>query len=233
MSDGNKLEHLAIIMDGNRRWAKEKSMMTTMGHKRGADVLVDIAKYCNEIGLKYLTVYAFSTENWKRPQKEVNGLMDLFGKYLDKEKKNLKKQGVKLVVTGEKENISPKLLKKIEDTQKFLEDCEKITFNIAFNYGGRREIVSAVNKILSENETKKIEKITEEEFSKYMYRPEIPDPELVIRTSGEFRISNFLLWQIAYSEFVFAKEYWPEFTPDVYRRCIEEYKNRQRRFGSR
>ena len=231
MSEGNKLEHLAIIMDGNRRWAKEKSMMTTMGHKKGADVLVDTAKYCNEIGLKYLTVYAFSTENWKRPQKEVNGLMDLFGKYLDKEKKNLKKQGVKLVVTGEKENISPKLLKKIEDTQKFLEDCEKITFNIAFNYGGRREIVSAVNKILSENETKKIEKITEEEFSKYMYRPEIPDPELVIRTSGEFRISNFLLWEIAYSEFYITDVFWPDFDENELDKAILSFNKRDRRYG--
>jgi len=154
--------HIAIIMDGNGRWAKERGKIRLEGHRAGAASLERILRYAGEIGVKYLTVYAFSTENWKRPQKEVNGLMDLFGKYLDKEKKNLKKQGVKLVVTGEKENISPKLLKKIEDTQKFLEDCEKITFNIAFNYGGRREIVSAVNKILSENETKKIEKITEE-----------------------------------------------------------------------
>ena len=208
--------HIAIIMDGNGRWAKERGKIRLEGHRAGARTLEKILKYAGEIGVKYLTVYAFSTENWKRPQKEVNGLMDLFGKYLDKEKKNLKKQGVKLAVTGEKENISPKLLKKIEDTQKFLEDCDRITFNIAFNYGGRREIVSAVNKILDENKTKKLETITEEEFSRYMYRPEIPDPELVIRTSGEFRISNFLLWEIAYSEFYITNVYWPDFDENLF-----------------
>ena len=224
-------KHIAIIMDGNGRWAKEHGKIRLEGHRAGAASLEKILRYAGEIGVKYLTVYAFSTENWKRPQKEVNGLMDLFGKYLDKEKKNLKKQGVKLVVTGEKENISPKLLKKIEDTQKFLENCEKITFNIAFNYGGRREIVSAVNKILSENETKKIEKITEEEFSKYMYRPEIPDPELVIRTSGEFRISNFLLWEIAYSEFYITDVFWPDFDENELDKAILSFNKRDRRYG--
>ena len=221
--------------------------------------------YAGDIGVKYLTVYAFSTENWKRPEKEVKGLMDLFAKYLDKEKKNLKKQGVRLLVTGAKENISQKLLKKIEETENYLADCEKIVFNIAFNYGGRREIVDAVNKILetkllneisgvvseqfnNENnglnvtekvvngfvdKRKKLEnmKITEEEFSKFMYRPEIPDPELVIRTSGEFRISNFLLWEVAYSEFYITDVYWPDFDENELDKAILSFNKRDRRYG--
>ena len=141
-------EHIAIIMDGNGRWAKERGKIRLEGHRAGASSLEKILKYAGNIGVKYLTVYAFSTENWKRPEKEVNGLMDLFAKYLDKEKKNLKKQGVRLLVTGAKENISQKLLKKIEETENYLADCDKIIFNIAFNYGGRREIVDAVNKVL-------------------------------------------------------------------------------------
>ena len=136
-------KHIAIIMDGNGRWAKERGKIRLEGHRAGANSLEKILTYAGDIGVKYLTVYAFSTENWKRPEKEVKGLMDLFAKYLDKEKKNLKKQGVRLLVTGAKENISQKLLKKIEETENYLADCEKIVFNIAFNYGGRREIVDA------------------------------------------------------------------------------------------
>ncbi len=255
-------EHIAIIMDGNGRWAKERGKIRLEGHRAGANSLERILKYAGDIGVKYLTVYAFSTENWKRPEKEVKGLMDLFAKYLDKEKKNLKKQGVRLLVTGAKENISQKLLKKIEETENYLADCEKIIFNIAFNYGGRREIIDAVNKVLqtkflsalnvtgkeqfnSENESlnvtekvvnefvdkKETLKITEEEFSKFMYRPEIPDPELVIRTSGEFRISNFLLWEIAYSEFYVTDVYWPDFDENELDKAILSFNKRDRRYG--
>ena len=255
-------EHIAIIMDGNGRWAKERGKIRLEGHRAGANSLEKILKYAGDIGVKYLTVYAFSTENWKRPEKEVKGLMDLFAKYLDKEKKNLKKQGVRLLVTGAKENISQKLLKKIEETENYLADCEKIVFNIAFNYGGRREIIDAVNKVLqtkflsapnvtgkeqfnNENESlnvtekvvnefvdkKETLKITEEEFSKFMYRPEIPDPELVIRTSGEFRISNFLLWEIAYSEFYITDVYWPDFDEKELDKAILSFNKRDRRYG--
>ena len=252
-------KHIAIIMDGNGRWAKKRGKIRLEGHRAGANSLEKILRHAGNIGVKYLTVYAFSTENWKRPEKEVNGLMDLFAKYLDKEKKNLKKQGVKLLITGSRENISQKLLKKIEETENYLADCENIVFNIAFNYGGRREIVDAVNKVLQSkilaseqfnnennglNVTKKVVngfvnkkenlenvKITEEEFSKYMYRPEIPDPELVIRTSGEFRISNFLLWEVAYSEFYITDVYWPDFDEKELDKAILSFNKRDRRYG--
>lgn len=220
-------EHVAVIMDGNGRWAKEKGKIRLEGHRQGAINLEKIIEHSVKIGVKYLTVYAFSTENWKRPEKEVNGLMELFAKYLDTKKKSLKKQGIRLLVTGTKENISEKLLKKIEETEKYLEDCEKMIFNIAFNYGGRKEIIDAVNKIIKD----KKETVDEKEFARYLYRPEIPDPELVIRTSGEFRISNFLLWEIAYSEFYVTDVYWPDFTPEEYDKAILAFNKRDRRYG--
>ena len=239
-------KHIAIIMDGNGRWAKEKGKIRLEGHRAGANALENILECCGKIGVKYLTVYAFSTENWKRPKMEVEGLMNLFSRYLDNKKKELKKQGVKLLVTGAKENISEKLLKKIEETENYLSDCENIVFNIAFNYGGRREIVDAVNKVLEKKFLEKNQvaenggfveekaenfKIIEEEFSKYMYRPEIPDPELVIRTSGEFRISNFLLWEIAYSEFYITDTYWPDFDEKELEKAILSFNKRDRRYG--
>ena len=222
-------KHIAIIMDGNGRWAKEKGKLRVEGHKKGAENIEKIIDYSIKLGVKYLTVYAFSTENWKRPEAEVKALMKLFAKYLDDKKEELKKQGVKLLVTGTEENIPSKLLKKIRNTEEYLSDCDQITFNIAFNYGGRKEIVDGINKILKENRGN--EEINEEEFKKYMYRPEIPDPELVIRTSGEFRVSNFLLWEIAYSEFYVTNVYWPDFDEREYDLAIASYNKRDRRFG--
>ena len=222
-------KHIAIIMDGNGRWAKEKGKLRVEGHKKGAENIEKIIDYSIKLGVKYLTVYAFSTENWKRPEVEVKALMKLFAKYLEDKKEELKKQGVKLLVTGTEENIPNKLLKKIRDTEEYLSDCNQITFNIAFNYGGRKEIVDGINKIIKENRENK--EINEEEFKKYMYRPEIPDPELVIRTSGEFRVSNFLLWEIAYSEFYITDTYWPDFDKNEYEKAIEWFNNRERRFG--
>ena len=239
-------KHIAIIMDGNGRWAKEKGKIRLEGHRAGANALENILECCGKIGVKYLTVYAFSTENWKRPKMEVEGLMNLFSRYLDNKKKELKKQGVKLPATGAKENVSQKLLKKIEETENYLSDCENIVFNIAFNYGGRKEIVDAVNKVLEKKflEQNQVNenggfvegknenpKITEEEFSKYMYHPEIPDPELIIRTSGEFRISNFLLWEIAYSEFYITDTYWPDFDEKELEKAILSFNKRDRRYG--
>ena len=222
-------KHIAIIMDGNGRWAKEKGKLRVEGHKKGAENIEKIIDYSIKLGVKYLTVYAFSTENWKRPEVEVKALMKLFAKYLEDKKEELKKQGVKLLVTGTEENIPNKLLKKIRDTEEYLSDCNQITFNIAFNYGGRKEIVDGINKIIKENRENK--EINEEEFKKYMYRPEIPDPELVIRTSGEFRVSNFLLWKIAYSEFYVTNVYWPDFDEREYDLAIASYNKRDRRFG--
>lgn len=222
-------KHVAIIMDGNGRWAKEKGKLRVEGHRKGAENIEKIIDYSIKLGVKYLTVYAFSTENWKRPEAEVKALMKLFAKYLDDKKEELRKQGVKLLVTGTEENIPNKLLKKIRNTEEYLSDCNQITFNIAFNYGGRKEIVDGINKILKENRGNK--EINEEEFKKYMYRPEIPDPELVIRTSGEFRVSNFLLWEIAYSEFYVTNVYWPDFDEREYDLAIASYNKRDRRFG--
>ena len=224
--------HVAIIMDGNGRWAEKKGKIRLEGHRKGVENLERILEHCINRGVKYLTAYAFSTENWKRPEKEVNGLMELFSKFLDSKRKKLKKQGIKLLVTGSKEGISSKLLKKIEETEKFLENESKLIFNIAFNYGGRREIIDAVIGLINEREKLgKTENVTEEEFIKHLYRPEIPDPELIIRTSGEFRISNFLLWEVAYSEFYVTDVYWPDFDEEEFDNAILSFNKRDRRYG--
>ena len=222
-------KHVAIIMDGNGRWAKDKGKIRIEGHKKGAENIEKVIEYSIKLGVKYLTVYAFSTENWKRPENEIKALMRLFEKYLDDKKDSLKKQAVRLLVTGSRENISSKLLLKIKKTEEYLEDCSNLVFNIAFNYGGRKEIVDGINKLIKENKENK--EITEDEFKNYMYRPNIPDPELVIRTSGEFRVSNFLLWEIAYSEFYVSNVYWPDFDENEYNRAIDSYNKRDRRFG--
>ena len=219
-------KHIAIIMDGNGRWAKEKGKIRLEGHRAGANALENILECCGKIGVKYLTVYAFSTENWKRPKMEVEGLMNLFSRYLDNKKKELKKQGVKLLVTGAKENVSEKLLKKIEETENYLSDCENKVLEKKFLK--QNQVVE--NGGFVEGKTENF-KITEEEFSKYMYRPEIPDPELVIRTSGEFRISNFLLWEIAYSEFYITDTYWPDFDEKELEKAILSFNKRDRRYG--
>ena len=224
-------KHVAIIMDGNGRWAKEKGKIRLEGHKAGAENIEKILEESIKLGVKYLTVYAFSTENWKRPEKEVKGLMELFSAFLSSKKKTMKKQGIKLLVTGSKEGVSNSLLKKIEETEKYLESEDRIVFNIAFNYGGRKEITDAINKILSDEKREAGKAVTEEEVAKYMYRPDIPDPELVIRTSGEFRISNFLLWEIAYSEFYVTNVYWPDFDEEEYNKAILSFNGRDRRYG--
>ncbi len=225
-------KHIAIIMDGNGRWAQSQGKIRLEGHRKGAANLERILEYCARKEIKYLTVYAFSTENWKRPETEVRGLMELFSKFLDSKKKNMKKQGIKLLVTGSKENVPDKLLKKIEETEKFLKNGDKLVFSIAFNYGGRKEIVDAVTALIDEREKLgKKGNVTEEELSQHMYRPEIPDPELIIRTSGEFRISNFLLWQVAYSEFYVTDVYWPDFNQEEFDKAISAFNKRDRRYG--
>lgn len=218
--------HIAIIMDGNGRWAKEKGMPRTYGHKAGADTLRKILSYSGEIGVKYLTVYAFSTENWKRAKDEVDALMFLFKTYLKNEKKSLMKNNVRFLVSGRSEGVSEDLLKEIKKLEEETKNNTGITLNIAFNYGGRAEIVDAINKIIKNAETD----VTEETVRKYLYN-EIPDPELVIRTSGEIRISNFLLWQIAYSEIYVTEAYWPAFDKEELMKAIESYNKRERRFG--
>ena len=219
--------HIAMIMDGNGRWAKKRGLVRVEGHRKGAGTLEKILSHSVTRGVKYLTVYAFSTENWKRPKQEVTALMKLFSKYLTDKKKELKKQGVKLVVSGSTENVPKSLLKKIKETEEYLADCDTLVFNIAFNYGGRTEIVEAINKMLDQ----KIGEINLETFKNYLYQPEIPDPELVIRTSGEFRISNFLLWEVAYSEFYITDTLWPDFDESEYDKALAWFSNRNRRFG--
>lgn len=220
-------QHIAIIMDGNGRWAKSKGMPRIYGHGEGVKTVRKILKKAQSMGVNYLTLYAFSTENWKRPKVEVEGLMKLFKEYLKKERKELNKNGVKLLFSGSREGISEELLREMDDSSNFLSSNSSITLNIAFNYGGRREIVDAVKKILDSGDTE----ISEEKFREYLYRPEIPDPELVIRTSGEFRISNFLLWETAYSEFYITDKMWPEFQEKDFEDAVEFFQKRDRRFG--
>ena len=233
MSEGNKLEHLAIIMDGNRRWAKEKSMMTTMGHKKGADVLVDTAKYCNEIGLKYLTVYAFSTENWKRTEEEVGYLMGLLGVYLDKFLKELDMENIKINFIGNIDVIDSSLSTRIRNLEEKTANNTGLNLMIAFNYGGRDEIVRACKNIAEKvkNNELNVDDIDENLFSNHLYTSGKKDPDLVVRTSGEMRTSNFLPWQITYSEFLPLDKYWPDFTKEDVDFCVEEFSKRKIRKG--
>lgn len=220
--------HIAIIMDGNGRWAKNQNKPRVFGHKAGANTLRKIMEYCNKIGVTYLTVYAFSTENWKRSQEEVDALMFLFKSYIKSERENLLKNKIRFMVSGREEGVNPSLMEAIKELEEATSKDYEMTLNIAFNYGGRAEITDAVNKILKEGKTS----ITEEEFSKYLYN-DIPDPDFVIRTSGEFRISNFLLWQIAYSEIYITDKYWPDFDEVEMEKAILSYSKRERRFGGR
>jgi len=219
-------KHVAIIMDGNGRWAQNRHLPRFVGHREGAKRIKAIIEHAGNIGVKYLSVYAFSTENWKRPQKEVDALMDIFQKYLKAEAKNMLRDNIRLIVTGRKEGVSPKLLTAISEVEELTADNDGLTFNICFNYGGRSEIIDAVKKIIESGE----KNINEENFKDYLYS-DIPDPELVIRTSGEFRISNFLLWQIAYSEIYVTDVLWPDFDEREFDRAMENFKSRDRRFG--
>ena len=219
-------KHIAIIMDGNGRWAQKRHRPRFMGHREGAKRIKEIIEYAGNIGVKYLSVYAFSTENWSRPQKEVDTLMEIFQKYLKSEAKNMLRDNIRLIVTGRKEGVSSKLLAAISEVEELTKDNDGLTFNICFNYGGRAEIVDAINKVIESGE----KNITEESFREYLYS-DLPDPELVIRTSGEFRISNFLLWQIAYSEFYITDVLWPDFDSKELDKAIDSFNKRDRRFG--
>lgn len=220
-------KHIAIIMDGNGRWATKRMLPRSLGHREGAKALRKILEASLQRGIKVLTVYAFSTENWKRSSEEVNYLMDLFYKYLKNERDNLMKNEIRFYVSGSKNGVSEKLLNAIEELQEETKNNKKLIFNIAFNYGGRQEIVDAVNKILQEDEKKEI---TEEDIFKNLYNDFIP-PDLIIRTGGEYRLSNFLLWQLAYSEIYFTEVLWPDFSEKELDLAIEDYNRRERRFG--
>lgn len=228
MKENKKIPaHIAIIMDGNGRWAKSKNKPRVFGHKAGAETLRKIVTYCKKIGVKYLTVYAFSTENWKRSKEEIEALMFLFKGYINSERKTLLENKVKFIVSGRKDGVSKSLLEAIDSLEKITSKDYEMTLNIAFNYGGRSEIIDAFNKA---NEMG--EKITEDNFHKYLYN-QLPDPDLLIRTGGEFRVSNFLLWQIAYSEIYVTDVYWPDFNEEILDKAIEDFSERERRFGGR
>ena len=224
----NVPNHIAIIMDGNGRWAKNQNKPRVFGHKAGANTLRKLMEYCNKIGVTYLTVYAFSTENWKRSQEEVDALMFLFKSYIKSERENLLKNKIRFMVSGREEGVNPSLMEAIKELEEVTSKDYEMTLNIAFNYGGRAEIIDAVNKILKDGKAS----VTEEEFSKYLYN-DIPDPDFVIRTSGEFRISNFLLWQLAYSEIYITDKYWPDFDEEEMDKALLSYSKRERRFGGR
>ena len=226
--------HIAIIMDGNRRWAKEHKLDGSFGHKKGAEVLETVAKYCNKIGIEALTVYAFSTENWKRTKEEVGAILLLLNMYLDKFLKTADLENIKLRVIGDREKNMPEEIKtKMIQMEEKTKNNTGLKFNIAFNYGGRDEIVKATQKIAKQVKEGKlnIEDITEDTISNNLYTAGLPDPDLLIRTSGELRTSNFLPWQITYSEFMFLDKYWPDFTTDDIDKAIEEFSKRHRRVG--
>jgi len=232
--DWNKLpRHIAIIVDGNGRWAKQHAIGRIRGHRQGAKAVRTVIKACREIGIEYLTLYAFSIENWERPAKEVEALMFLLDEYLTKEAKELQKQGIRLTTIGEIDRLHPAVQKKLLQTKECTAKNDKMVLNLALSYGGKDEIISAVRRIVQDNITGKmdISDINKETFDRYLYTSGIPDPDLLIRTSGEYRISNFLLWQMAYTELYFTNVLWPDFTKDDLFKAIASYQKRERRFG--
>lgn len=235
MEKQNLPTHIAIIMDGNRRWAREKGLEVKQGHKEGAKTLEKIVRYAKKIGVKYITVYAFSTENWKRAEDEVGALMLLLQNYLEDYSKRADTENTKINVLGDITRLSSGLQKSINNCMERTKNNTGITFNIALNYGGRDEILKAVQEISKEVKMGKIneEDITEELISNHLYTKGQPDPDLLIRTSGEIRTSNFLPWQIVYSEFVFVEKNWPDFGEEDLDLAIEEYQRRTRKFGGK
>ena len=226
-------EHIAIIMDGNGRWAKTRGLPRTAGHAAGAESFRKIANYCRTLGVKYLTVYAFSTENWKRSQDEISGIMRLLGKYLTEALRDMEKNHVRFRFFGDLSKLSPQLQKMCQDAESISSQYHEVQVNVCLNYGGRDEIVRAARSFAEDVQQgkRKPEELTEEILSGYLYSAGVPDPELIIRPSGEMRISNFLLWQSAYSEYVVMDVLWPDFGPDDLDQAIAEFHRRNRRFG--
>ena len=230
----NMPAHIGIIMDGNRRWARKRGLPTSMGHKEGAKTLEGIVRYANKIGIKYITVYAFSTENWKRTAEEVSALMLLLKTYLDDYSKRADTENIRIKVLGDITALNEGLQKSIEQCIERTKNNTGVTFNIALNYGGRDELVKAVRKIAEDvaKGKKSVEEITEKTIEENLYTAGEPDPDLIIRTSGEMRLSGFLTWQSVYSELYFTEKKWPEFTESDLDEAIIEYQKRTRKFGA-
>lgn len=225
--------HIAIIMDGNGRWAKKRGLPRLMGHNAGMKSLKEIVRACSDMGVRYLTVYAFSTENWKRPDEEVSGIFKIMVKYIQKELAELKSENVKIQVIGEWEKIPEDARSSMQFALRETEANTGLQFQIALNYGGRREILDAVKELYRRTEESggDIESIKEEDIGRYLSTAGTPDPDMIIRTGGELRLSNFMLWQCAYSELIFRDVYWPDFDKKELESCIAEFEQRHRRYG--
>lgn len=221
--------HLAIIMDGNGRWAKARGMPRLAGHKAGVENLRRVLRACSEFGIKILTIYAFSTENWGRPESEVRGLMNILESVIDHELDELAANGVQLRHLGQLEGLSPMLQRKVIEAIEYTRNNDRLTLNVAFNYGGREEIIQAVRRIVADGISP--DEIDEVLFSHYLYTAGAPDPDLIVRTSGELRVSNFLIWQGAYAEYYATPTYWPDFDKEELRKALIHYSRRERRFG--
>jgi len=220
-------EHVAIIMDGNGRWAKSRGLPRIAGHYKGAEVAEDIVEYAIEIGIKHMTLFAFSTENWKRPKEEVNALFELLRQYLISKKQKLYKLGIRVRFIGRKDRINKNLLSLMKEIEEESKENKNLVLNIAIDYGGRDDIVRAINKIIKEQPNR----IDEETFSQYLDLSCSPDPDLLIRTAGEKRISNFLLWNLAYTELYFTDTLWPDFSRKDFLKALEDFSRRKRKFG--
>jgi undecaprenyl diphosphate synthase len=234
MLDKNNIpQHIAIIMDGNGRWAKKRGLPRSAGHRMGIKRVREVVRCAAELGIKVITLFAFSTENWQRPRREINMLMHSFSNFLDSEIKQLLKNNIRLRVIGRDKPLSADLVTKIRKVEKLTTNNSGLTVVLALNYGGRTEIVDAAARLLQSirEDTSGISQISEDVFSSFLYAPDLPPPSLLIRTSGELRISNFLLWQLAYTELYFTEKYWPDFTSNDLIKAIAEYQSRERRFG--
>ncbi len=235
MKDNRNLPaHIAVIMDGNGRWAKSHNRPRDFGHQRGAKVLENISLYANKIGITYMTVYAFSTENWNRPADEVKGLMNLLRRYLKGHIKDSNKNNLKIKIIGDATDLPEDIQGLINTLEDITKDKDGMILNIALNYGGRDEIVRGIRKLLVDVQNQSVDpsEINEESFAKYLDTASMPDPDLLIRTSGEERLSNFLTWQSAYSEFYFTDCLWPDFSEEEFEKALEVYQDRDRRFGA-
>lgn len=222
-------QHVAIIMDGNGRWARQRGLPRLAGHRAGAENVRRIAEACRDYGVKMLTLYAFSTENWARPLEEVRGLMTLLSEAIERELDNLRKNGVRLRHLGSLDDLPPHLQNKIRHAVEMTADNDQWSLNVALNYGGRREIVEAVRRMMQEGLAP--EQVTEQTLSHYLYTSDMPDPDLIIRTAGEMRLSNFLIWQAAYAEFYSTPTYWPDFGREEFHKALVAYGQRTRKFG--